>query len=515
MESYILGLDLGLLHGAMACSSRREPQILWDAANKPLIPMVVTVTLDGEPVAGRAAQILTRHDPENRLDLLMLLLGRRLDDPFLQPHLNQVTCPLKMDANGETSAILRGQRYPLPRAMAFLLAQLRQTAETTLGEPASGVVVTHPGWFDRLQWIALMEAARLARIENIHVVGRANACAAGAGLLRNKKPETALVIHLDGAEVEATILRSTAGGTEIYTRAGQVSIESGTNALPLDPVSWSSGLTPSQSRLVVEKCLQAIQLALSNTSLKPGQMGSVVLAGMGGRLPMLQQEIRRMFGRRMLPVSPDPEFLAVRGAVLWAQMSNGNDKLRSIQNPQDTRPVELTCPHCGELNKGTEESCWFCHQPLYQIPDPGSLPAPLGIQVEGDRMAVILPAGSELPTPAPALGIYQVSRAAPGSLEVPLYSGFHTLASRNEYLGSVVLAAKQPIQAGTEVVVGLMVNQDGSLHAALWLQSDPLERGTAILAWKHATPGSTPPPPPPLISVMEPIPPQEDSTLSF
>ena len=47
------------------------------------------------------------------------------------------------------------------------------------------------------------------------------------------------------------------------------------------------------------------------------------------------------------------------------------------------------------------------------------------------------------------------------------------------------------------------------------VSDDPLERGTAILAWKHATPGSTPPPPPPLISVMEPIPPQEDSTLSF
>jgi hypothetical protein len=96
-----------------------------------LIPMAVTVTLDGEPVAWRAAQILTQARPgKTDWTLLMLLLGRRRDDPFLQPHLNQVTCPLKMDANGETLRhFCAVSAYPLPRAMAFLLAQLRQTAE--------------------------------------------------------------------------------------------------------------------------------------------------------------------------------------------------------------------------------------------------------------------------------------------------------------------------------------------------------------------------------------------------
>ena len=96
-------------------------------------------------------------------------------------------------------------------------------------------------------------------------------------------------------------------------------------------------------------------------------------------------------------------------------------------------------------------------------------------------------------------------------LAIPIYSGFHNLASRNDFLGILELVLSKPIPAATEVVVGIIANQDGTLHAAAWLQVDPHLRGNAVLTWHEKKPAVTLPPPPPLISVMQRVPPDPNS----
>ena len=52
---------------------------------------------------------------------------------------------------------------------------------------------------------------------------------------------------------------------------------------------------------------------------------------------------------------------------IWLQ--DENDRARALAiiaefEAQDSSASDITCPHCGETNPSTFESCWHCRKPL-------------------------------------------------------------------------------------------------------------------------------------------------------
>ena len=152
------GIDLGTTNSLIATVQSAVPRALADEEGIMLLPSVVRYLPGNGVVVGREAQHSQAEDPENTIVSVKRFMGRSLSD------LKDATClPYRFtDAPGMVGiSTVSGERSPV-QVSAEILTALRERAETSLGGPLAGVVITVPAYFDDAQRQATKDAARLA-----------------------------------------------------------------------------------------------------------------------------------------------------------------------------------------------------------------------------------------------------------------------------------------------------------------------------------------------------------------
>jgi molecular chaperone DnaK len=310
-------------------------------------------------------------------------MGRKYDDPEVQRARKLVPYEVTKAPNGDVRVVLAGEAYSPPEISAMILSKIKRDAEAYLGEPVTQAVITVPAYFNDAQRNATKDAGKIAGLEVLRIINEPTASSLAYGLDK-KKNEVIGVYDLGGGTFDISILdvgegvfqvRSTSGDTflggddfdqriinhiadqfkqdnGIDLRKDRQALQRLKEAAEKAKIELSSTMqaeinlpyitadssgpkhlvmTLTRAKLeqltedLINRSLGPVRQALDDANLETGDIDEMVLVGGMTRMPRIQSEVEKMFGKEPHKgVNPD-EVVAV-GAAIQAGVLGGEVK---------------------------------------------------------------------------------------------------------------------------------------------------------------------------------------------
>lgn len=380
----ILGIDLGTTNSAMAIMEGGEPRVLENAEGARTTPSVVAIAKNGERLVGTLAKRQAVTNPKNTIYGIKRFMGHRFEDEAVQKDKDVVPYAIKAGTDGGAQVTLGEKDYRPEEVSAMILAKLKADAEKKLGETITEAVITVPAYFDDAQRAATKAAGQVAGLDVKRIINEPTAAALAYGF--NKKKDQQIVVFDFGGgtfdvsvlevgddviEVKATDGDSHMGGRDIDQKivrylADEFKKETGLD-ITKDPlalqrldegaekaklelstasetevnipfVTVSADGTPQHllvklSRATLEsladeyiaRSIDITKRALEAANFKASDIEEVILVGGQTRMPKIQEEVEKLFGKKPhRDVNPD-EVVAI-GAAIQAGILQGDVK---------------------------------------------------------------------------------------------------------------------------------------------------------------------------------------------
>src|SRR5271169_546509 len=215
----IVGIDLGTTNSLVAFMQRESPVVIPGDDGSNLVPSVVALDENNQPVIGNAARKHLTETPERAVYSIKRLMGRGVDD--IQGELKFFPFRLAEDLQaGEVLRIKLGEKtFTPPEISALILRQLKRNAERFFGAPVTKAVITVPAYFNDAQRQATKDAGRIAGLDVLRLVNEPTAAALAYGLDRQHDGIVA-VYDLGGGTFDVSILKLHEGIFEVMATNG-------------------------------------------------------------------------------------------------------------------------------------------------------------------------------------------------------------------------------------------------------------------------------------------------------
>ncbi len=357
--SKIIGIDLGTSNSEAAVLEGGKPTIISSAEGARLFPSYVAFTKAGERLVGEAARRQAVTNPERTI----MAIKRKMGTDY------------KVEIDGK--------KYTPQEISAMILQKIKQDAEAFLGEKITKAVITVPAYFNDNQRQATKDAGTIAGLEVMRVINEPTAAALAYGLDK-KGTQKILVFDLGGGTLDVTIMEmgegvfevlSTSGDTQlggtdmdnriidyvattfqreqgIDLRKDKMAMQRLRDAAEKAKIELSSTLqtninlpfiTADQNgpkhldmtltrakleelvREVVDRCYAPMRQAISDAKLTAAQVDHVILVGGPTRMPMVQEMVRKFFGKEP-ERGIDPMECVAMGAAIQGGVMGGEVK---------------------------------------------------------------------------------------------------------------------------------------------------------------------------------------------
>src|SRR6204780_4565630 len=271
----IVGIDLGTTHSLVAFMQGESAVVIPGDDGSNLVPSVVALDSNNQPVAGNAARDSLIETPDRPAYSIKRLRGRGVDD--IQAELKFFPFRLAEDLQaGEVLRIKLGEKtFTPPEISALILRQLKRNAERFFGAPVTKAVITVPAYFNDAQRQATKDAGRIAGLEVMRLVNEPTAASLAYGL--DKKQNGIVAVYdLGGGTFDVSILKLHDGIFEVIstngdTHLGGDDIENLLIAIAIDDIRGDLGLDlrkdtrrNSESLARIRKAVIEAKIALSS-----------------------------------------------------------------------------------------------------------------------------------------------------------------------------------------------------------------------------------------------------------
>ena len=478
----IIGIDLGTTNSVVAIMEGREPKVIVNEEGSRTTPSVVAWDDKGEVLVGQIAKRQAVTNPENTIFSAKRFMGRRFEE--VQDEVKRVPYKVVRGPNTDSGFSVRGKPVSPPEASARILMKLKKAAEDYLGEKVTEAVITVPAYFNDAQRQATKDAGRIAGLDVKRIVNEPTAAALAYGLDK-KRDEVIAVYDFGGGTFDISILEvgdnvvqviSTNGDTHLggddidnllidwmiaeFKKANGVDLRNDKMALQrlkeagekakielssvqetsinLPYVTVGSGgpmhldMRLSRAKLeqmmgpLIERSMEPVRKALADAKKNPKDIDEVVLVGGSTRVPLVQETVKKFFGKEPhRGVNPD-EVVAV-GAAVQAGVLSGDVK--------DLVLLDVT-------------------------------PLSLGVETLGGVMTVMIPRNMTIPTQKKE--IFSTATDSQPSVEIHVLQGERTESKYNRTLGKFHLEGIMPAPRGVpkvEVTFDIDANGILSVHA--------------------------------------------------
>src|SRR6202451_2647885 len=215
----IVGIDLGTTNSLVAFMQGGSPVVIPGDDGSNLVPSVVALDENTQPVIGNAARKYLTETPERAVYSIKRLMGRGVED--VQEELKFFPFRLAEDLQaGEVLRIKLGEKtYTPPEISAYVLLQLKRNAERFFGSPVTKAVITVPAYFNDAQRQATKDAGRIAGLDVLRLVNEPTAAALAYGL--DKKRDGLIAVYdFGGGTFDVSILKLHEGIFEVIATGG-------------------------------------------------------------------------------------------------------------------------------------------------------------------------------------------------------------------------------------------------------------------------------------------------------
>ncbi len=372
--SKVIGIDLGTTNSCVAVMEGGTPKVIANAEGMNTTPSIVAFTEDGERLVGLPAKRQGVTNPTNTFFAIKRLIGRRYNDPVVEKDKKLVPYTIVEGKTGDAWIEARGKHYSPQQISADILQKMKETAEAYLGHPVTQAVITVPAYFNDAQRQATKDAGKIANLEVLRIINEPTAAALAYGLDKKTDSRTIAVYDLGGGTFDISILeigdgvfevKSTNGDTflggedfdiriveylaaefkkenGIDLRGDKLALQRLKEAAEKAKIELSSAqqteinlpfitadksgpkhiamkLTRAKLESLVEdlilKTLLPCEQAMKDSGLKAAEINEVVLVGGMTRMPRVQAEVKKLFGKEPHKgVNPD-EVVAVGAAI--------------------------------------------------------------------------------------------------------------------------------------------------------------------------------------------------------
>jgi molecular chaperone DnaK len=327
---------------------------------------------NGERKVGDPAKRQAITNPKNTIQSIKRFMGKKFDD--VTDEKKMVSYQIESGPNN-TIRIRIGDRLYTPQEIsAMILQKMKSTAEDYLGTTVSEAVITVPAYFNDAERQATKEAGQIAGLDVKRIINEPTAAALAYGLDKKDKDMKIAVYDLGGGTFDISILELGDGVFEVKSTNGDVHLggddfdlrimnwlaeefqkEEGVD-LRKDPmalqrlkeasekakIELSSSmetevnlpyitsvdgvpkhlvkkLTRSKFEQLVDdlvrRTLEPCRKAVSDAGVSVSQIDEVILVGGSTRIPRIQEEVEKFFGKKPSKgVNPD-EVVAVGAAI--------------------------------------------------------------------------------------------------------------------------------------------------------------------------------------------------------
>jgi molecular chaperone DnaK len=390
----IVGIDLGTTNSLVAYIDAQTglPKCIPGPYGSTLCPSVVSLDPDGSVIVGEAARRRLLTQPERTIYSVKRLMGRGPAD--VQSELQLFPFRIDPQSKNVIRVMLGDKMFTPPEISAFILRELRNWAESFLGETIDRAVITVPAYFNDAQRQATKDAGRIAGLEVLRLVNEPTAAALAYGLHEKQRGHVA-VYDLGGGTFDISILKliSTNEG-DIYqvlstngdTHLGGDDIDNllqafvhkrirETEGLDFSPhgelaqdlrkslIALKHELSEKESvtlrfalpngktfvhnfsradfesliKNVVTRTMGPVKQALADSHLAPAAIEEVVLVGGTTRTPLIRRTVQEFFGRKPhIELNPD-EVVALGAAVQANILERGVSNMLLL----DVTPLSL------------------------------------------------------------------------------------------------------------------------------------------------------------------------------
>ncbi|TDI71665.1 MAG: molecular chaperone DnaK [Bacteroidetes bacterium] len=480
----IIGIDLGTTNSCVAVIEGNEPVVIPNSEGRRTTPSIVAFIDEGngERKVGDPAKRQAITNPTNTISSVKRFMGKKFSE--VAEERKYVSYKLEK-GNNDTVRVKIGDRLYTPQEIsAIILQKMKSTAEDYLGTEIKEAVITVPAYFNDAERKATKEAGQIAGLEVKRIINEPTAASLAYGLDKTNREMKIAVFDLGGGTFDISILELGDGVFEVKSTNGDVhlggddfdavimdwlaaefqkdegidlrkdpmalqrlkeaaekakiELSSSTKAeinlpyiMPVDGIP--KHLVKSLSRAKFEqladklfkRAMDPVKVAMKGAGISASEIDEVILVGGSTRIPKVQEEVEKFFGKAPSKGVNADEVVAI-GAAIQGGVLTGEVK--------DVLLLDVT-------------------------------PLSLGIETLGGVSTKLIESNTTIPTKKSE--VFSTAADNQPSVEIHVLQGERPMAKDNRTIGRFHLDGIPPATRGVpQVEVAFDIDANGILHVS-------------------------------------------------